>query len=483
MSDDIYGAKGSIKYYFSLSICVLFAGLAPQGLASTGKDKVVTDTYSIESKDAREMARLRNLVKDEVPFPIVILNRQALQVNLAIQKRRHPGIPEHRLKSEIVQAEVKKQSGLQLHPGLGESYYNEIESNLELAMIHGYDYSRFSISDDTTGKFCMLYPGRRDLDNERLSRFVTDFRPESYQSLAQLKLKPILSRQEHIHLADLHEFSHCIDDHYFVEYLEGRVKGSGPYFENRARIELKAEVLGILLMTKYEGAKDLARRRSQERYLDSWFRGRNVAVSSGDETGLYSGATYAFGPALEHLQNEIDRLGPARLQQFSTSELIGLAERVVEAAVLDFSQMTALTEAYLNPERALTRSPQSDFIKNYLGKVADSLLAVTQSGLNKKQVIETIIQNKSVPNSTIISFPEVDAMDEATTRRVLRDIAPYFHEVRQLDHLLTRLGKIEDNLAQQIESSQEHERVQAMQQYRVLPQAFAQALEQLALAN
>ena len=74
-------------------------------------------------------------------------------------------------------------------------------------------------------------------------------------------------------------------------------------------------------------------------------------------------------------------------------------------------------------------------------------------------------------------------MDEATTQRALLAVAPQLSGAQRLDQLIRRLGNLEDDLAQLIESPREQERVQAMQHYRALPQAFAQALAQVPTGN
>src|SRR5690606_22256842 len=101
------------------------------------------------------------------PHPVVIMDRDWFHMNSAIQNLGPGGDDNYKEKSELARDYFREKLGRDLMPALAWMFYKDIHSGVEQALPHGYEGSKLYLSCDTSGNYCVLYPGRRDLDNDR----------------------------------------------------------------------------------------------------------------------------------------------------------------------------------------------------------------------------------------------------------------------------------------------------------------------------
>lgn len=434
--------------------------------------------FDTGTKAAAELRELNDRLGSFAPHPVVIMDRDWFHMNSAVQNLDLAEGESYKEKSELARGYFREKLGRDLIPALAWMFYKEIHSSVEQALPHGYEGSKFYLGGDESGNYCVLYPGRRDLDNERLTKYMIDYSRSSYGSLYGAEVKPVLSFEEHVRLTDYHEFSHCLDDKYMMAYMKGQIPEGQGFFDNRARIELKAEILGILLMVKFEGATDLALRRSRERFLDSWFRGRTLIRNASDPMNAQAGATYAFGLALESLQREIDLRGVDTVKNSAVPELISLADELVEKTVMTPEQRRFLAEALLDPQKASESASGGPFVNAYIGKVAVALSILTGGKLSPEKIRRTVLSERPEGSGEQLGFPELEVAGEERAKAVA-ELSARIGELRSgpsVEDSVSAYARLMDLLSERIRTGSERERLKALQEARLLPEALKRLL-------
>lgn len=452
----------------ALSIVFFFMALT-SSYASTIEPLPINTPHIIDLQ-TEASKHFRKLQKRFQPIsfqPLVIIDRASFKYNVALNGLR-PGLEKnYKEKYNLMRRLFLDELDWLLKPVEGWAFYEQVYTGDVQALPHGYMYSRFQAGFERSPKkeFCIVYPGHRELANEKLTTSMVSYNSATYGSLyssnTKLKTENILTRKEHMHLNDYHEIAHCLDRKFNHAFQTGRASESDVP-KNAFQRELFAETLGLLFMIKYEGATThLIERRVHERYLYSWFAGRVAISSAMSDYEAMTGLTYAMAPALESLIQTLNEKTVTVLRQMSDEELLVLATKFTKDNTLSEEESLELIHAYKKPQSVTAGSFADKYIKSVVSSY-EKLFSNQWSKGEIRSFIETENPKLHIPSHTLSESEKKrneQIIDKLMTMNLRENYLEGYNEI-----LL------------QLKSSDSKESILAEKKLRLMPQALYKSL-------
>ena len=292
--------------------------------------------------------RFGNLMPD---VKIVVMDKDWFQQNAILNGARaqqyEQNDDEKSVMRRLASFYVRSKTQIAFDPSVFEALERDVLGTEGMALKFQYGDSA-EAARDSSQNICFLFPHFADKSRDQYYETLIRRDPSINGALAQAPLRNPMDYEYMKRFVDYHEIGHCYD-RWYVKAIK-QADNPRTALESRHKAEIYGEVFANLMLAR-DGYTDFSQRQADLRLAIAAFGGPfSARVNNPASIQFYMTYAYMLHEGSRNAQQDIERLGTARLQRMSMEDILELAHQITERSALDINH-APVAVAYMMSKR------------------------------------------------------------------------------------------------------------------------------------